>query len=84
MEVPTMLFGPNKMLENGTFQTLGGGNRGPPPEFSWFCWYYEKMTINKVVQNHQVNKFGTTQNIHTTKTEAATDDIKKIVPQIKF
>ena len=73
------------MLENVTFQTLGGGKVGFfPPKFSWFCWYYEKMTINKVVQNHQVNKFGTTRNIHTTKTDDATDDIKKLSHKSNF
>ena len=42
------------------------------PETSWFRWCYEKMTINKVVQNHQVNKFGTTQNLRTMKTGDST------------
>ena len=71
------------MRQNVRFQTAGGGKAVfPPPEISWFGWCYEKMTINKVVQNHQVNQLGTNQIEHKTKTVQIM--FVKKVPQMKI
>ena len=42
------------------------------------------MTINKVVQNHQVNKLGANQIEHRTKTDDCIANFSKTFPQMKF